>query len=450
MIRLTRKVFSDLTLWMIFFGLLMGLFFPFFMVAMGVPSSLVLTPFFFAACMAAGFIVGSFNIALARTVVGRRLQELTKRMQLVESNLNQMAGGSDLSKCTPEACSIQIDSEDEIGENAKAFNRLVDALAASHRTNAAVLTFNEMLTSQLNLDVLTNQALLQLIENTNSSAGAILIEAEGEMHLSASHGIRSPEKIPGSDYLRRAVRTEQRQIVHLPEEVTLEGVLTDFRPREVIVDPISYKHIPLGVVVLANPQTYSDEAKNRLNLFHQGLSLALNNALVHDRLQRLAAIDPLTGIYNRRFGLARLKEEFNRAVRQTTPLGVMMFDIDHFKRVNDTYGHLIGDRILVRISAVTRAVMREGDVLLRYGGEEFLAVLPAASKEDLRKVGERLRRMVEETTVTDGDQVIQVTISIGGTAYPEFDAAESLKLVEQADQALYIAKDSGRNRVIVP
>ena len=126
-----------------------------------------------------------------------------------------------------------------------------------------------------------------------------------------------------------------------------------------------------------------------------------------------------------------------------------MFDIDHFKSVNDTYGHLVGDRVLSRIAKLGRPVLRHGDVVMRYGGEEFVAILPAASKEDVRGVGERLRRVVEEAAIKDGEQLIQVTISIGGTSYPELDVKEEQELLKHADQALYSAKESGRNRVIV-
>lgn len=124
-----------------------------------------------------------------------------------------------------------------------------------------------------------------------------------------------------------------------------------------------------------------------------------------------------------------------------------MFDLDHFKSVNDTYGHLVGDRVLVHMAKLARSVMREGDVLVRYGGEEFLAILPAASREDCRAVGERLRRLVQESAVRDGEQEIRITVSAGVAATPELTVDSPNDLVSQADQALYEAKDMGRNQV---
>ena len=449
MIQLTRKVFSDLAICMIGFGVCMGVVFPFFVTFMGVPHSLVKTSWFFAACIFAGILVGAFNIVLARVVIGRRLRLLSERMRFVESNLRQIALDGDLGRCSPEDCFVPVDSDDEIGESAQAFNHLVEALTFSHETEAAVRDFNRVLGSQLELDVLCAQALEHLIQQTGASGGAILVEADGDLSVLASHGIHSPEELKLSDHVRLAMRTEKRQEISLPENIVLQSVLAVFRPTEVLIDPLLYKGVPLGATVLASSTDFNKQLRSRLDLLLHGLALALNNALAHDRLQRLAAIDPLTGVYNRRFGMARLHEEFGRSVRQAVPLGVVMFDIDHFKSVNDTYGHLVGDRVLSRIAKLCRPIMRQGDVVVRYGGEEFLAILPAASKGDVRMVGERLRRAVEEAAVKDGEQLIHVTISIGGTSYPELDVQGEEELVKQADQALYAAKESGRNRVIV-
>jgi len=448
MIRLTRKVFTDLAIWMVGLGFLMGVAFPFFCTLLGIPASQVLTPWFFAACIAAGLVVGGANILLARFVVGNRLRLLADRMKFVQTNLLSLAKSGDLEKCSPESCAITVDSTDEIGESAAAFNALVEALSQALHSDAAVRNFSEMLASQLELDLLSPQALDQLLEYTGSSAGALLIEADGEMRVAASHGIRLPAGLADSDHVRRALRSGARQKVTIPEGVSVEGVLVDFRPREILIEPISYKHIPLGVIILASAGEFHPEIGSRLDLFRNGLALALNNAMAHERLQRLAALDPLTGIYNRRFGLARLQEEFGRAVREGGPLGLLMFDIDHFKSVNDTYGHLIGDRVLSWVTKISRTVLREGDVLVRYGGEEFLVVLPGASREDAAKTAERLRRMVEEAVVRDGTQEIRITVSVGVAAFPHPSVEREQDLVRQSDEALYAAKESGRNRVV--
>ncbi|MEO8266115.1 MAG: GGDEF domain-containing protein [Ilumatobacteraceae bacterium] len=158
-------------------------------------------------------------------------------------------------------------------------------------------------------------------------------------------------------------------------------------------------------------------------------------------------MDPLTGLYNRRFGLERLSQEFSRSVRTKEPLGAVMFDIDHFKAVNDTYGHQSGDQVLRAIANSAKGVLREGDTLMRYGGEEFLAVLPGAGETDVRALGERIRRVVESTVISFDQIAISVTISLGAVSFPTVNVTDLDDLIRQADAAMYDAKKSGHNRL---
>lgn len=447
--RITRKVFHDLAIWMIAFGLLIGIVFPFFVILLGVSAQVALTLGFFLSCLGAGALAGIINFVLSRVVVGSRMRVLARAMTHIEENMLSMTATGDMAQCTAEDCLIEVDSDDEIGESAVAFNRLVGSLSYSMETQAAVRSFSEMLTSKLELEGLTQQALSQFMKHTGASGGAILCEAGGELTVSAAHGLLETDSLASNDHVRLAIRTGESQTVLIPDDVQVDGVLAQFRPAEIFILPATYKSIPLGVVVLAAVEPFSTEARARMELFRHTFGLALNNAIAHDRLQRLAALDPLTGAYNRRFGLGRLHEEFDRAVRMNSPLGVLMMDIDHFKVVNDTYGHLVGDRLLVAISGIAKSILREGDILIRYGGEEFLAVLPAASSEDLRLVGERLRRAVEDASVTDGAQTIRATMSLGAASYPNQSVEKENELVQLADAALYAAKESGRNRLIL-
>lgn len=449
MFRITRKVFSDLSIWMIGLGLLMGIIFPFFVAWMGIPDLYVFTPMFFIACIAAGIIVGALNITLARTVVGSRLKLLANRMQFVTHKFQQIKRGTNREDCNPEECMVLVDSEDEIGLSAKAYNNLVETLFDSIETEESIKSFSSLLGSQLSLGDLTEKALGQLLIHTGSSAGAVVIEKEGKLEVTSSQGIRDIESILESDHVKNVFRTESRRKLTLPEEVQIEAVLAEFRPKEVVIEPILYKDIMLGSIILASANNYNINALNRLGLFIQNLAMALHNALLFDRLERLAALDPLTSVYNRRFGMTRLHEEFGRSLRMEGPLGLMMIDLDHFKEINDVYGHLTGDRVLLRLTKVIRSVMRDGDILVRYGGEEFLAILPGASRKDVLNIADRLRRKVAETAVGDGEDVIKVTVSIGGVSYPENEVANEIDLVQKADNALYNAKESGRNCVVM-
>jgi diguanylate cyclase (GGDEF)-like protein len=447
--RITKKVFLDLAIWMIAFGLSIGIIFPWFVTLLGVPRDIALKPGFYAACLGAGALAGGVNFLLARWVVATRIRVLANGMKKVEGILRDMHAEDNQELCSYETCTIPIDSEDELGDSARAFNRLIKTLSDSLNTQGALQSFSEMLSGTLELETLAVNSLELFLEHTGAAGGAIFYDAGGELKVAATRGINDPEKLAESDHIETALRKGELQKVSLPQNIQVEGVLAAFRPQEIIILPATYKQIPLGVVVLAKTDAFQVEEEIRLGLFIQGFGLALNNALSHDRLQRLAALDPLTGIYNRRFGLGRLHEEFERSVRSAIPLGLLMLDIDHFKSVNDTYGHQTGDRLLKSVSAIIRTILREGDILVRYGGEEFLAILPAAASEDLDLIGERIRRSVEESALMEGQQTIRVTISIGGAAYPNQAVEKESALIQLADESLYQAKETGRNKVII-
>ena len=179
--------------------------------------------------------------------------------------------------------------------------------------------------------------------------------------------------------------------------------------------------------------------------------LNLQAELVHAResMRDLAMRDELTGSWNRRTVFDLFGRELDRAERARTPLGVCMADIDHFKRVNDTYGHAAGDAVLCEVARRMHDCVRSHDLLGRYGGEEFLIVCPECSPANAAKLAERIRHAVADKPIDHKGTEIDVTISIGlATTLPEKDDTCE-ELVQIADTALYKAKDAGRNRVEV-
>ena len=157
--------------------------------------------------------------------------------------------------------------------------------------------------------------------------------------------------------------------------------------------------------------------------------------------------DGLTRTYNKKFFQDRLETEFAYARRHKTMLSLVMFDVDYFKRVNDTYGHLAGDAVLVHLARITQATIRTEDVLARYGGEEFAVICRGIALLNAGVLGERLRARVEQENFDYQGSRLPVTISVGVAALPEANAATPSELVRDADSALYEAKRSGRNRV---
>jgi diguanylate cyclase (GGDEF)-like protein len=448
--RLTSRVFLDLAIWMTGFGVLIGLVFPPFCLAVGLPAERVISPSFFAMTITAGIVVGAVNFGLARLVVGHRLRLMAERMGTVEERLGRAIFTHDWSSCDPQACSLPVDSADEVGAAAGAFNRLIGTLARTHAVEEGMRTFSAVLSSEFELEGLGEAALDELLRQSGADAGAILLVREDDVEPLAAHGLRGTADLAASDHVRRALRHGRVEILAVPApEIVIDSVLLGQPAREIVVAPIAFKSVPLGVAVLASAAGFDRDALPLLEQFRADLGLAVNNALAHDRLERLAAVDPLTDAYNRRFGLARLQEEYSRAVRAEGPLGILMIDLDHFKSVNDVYGHVVGDRVLRAVARACRRVIREGDVLVRYGGEEFLVLLPGAGTQDVAQIGERIRRAVSETTVAEGDQRIGVTVSLGGTTYQESGSSSPESLVAQADVALYEAKAAGRDRLLV-
>ena len=166
-------------------------------------------------------------------------------------------------------------------------------------------------------------------------------------------------------------------------------------------------------------------------------------------LERLSISDGLTGLFNHRHIHGLLAEEFERVARTNDCMSVAMFDLDHFKSVNDTYGHQAGDRVLVELADILREVARDVDRLGRYGGEEFMALLPETCIDDAAVFVERVRREVARRPFdVGGDEPLHMTLSAGVATYPHETIRDVESLVRLADQALYTAKETGRNRVV--
>lgn len=444
--RFTHKVFVDLAVWMIGLGVVIGAVFPFIISVLQINN--YFTASFWGATLGAGIAMGALNFWIAQRVVKPRLQVLAHHMHIVETTLRDATYSGDWSQCDAEKCRVLVDSDDELGKSARVFNELVEALFRAHSVDIAVRDFSRALSSQLDLDALCKQGLDLIIQHTDAVAGVVLIEDNGDLGVLARYGLKHPHKIGESDYVRRAMRTGECQRVVFPDDVHIEAILTEFTPREILVLPVDFKEVPLGVVILASTQTFSNEKAHLLQLFRQGFGLALNNALVHDRLQRMAAVDALTGAYNRRFGFMRLREEFNRSIRNQTPLGIVLMDLDHFKSINDSYGHLVGDRVLSKVVETCGRALREGDFIVRYGGEEFVITLPGASQSDSVEIAENIRRLISETVVKDGLQHIHFSASFGATSFPEDNVDGLEELIKHADDALFHAKEQGRNQVV--
>ncbi|HEU5033768.1 MAG TPA: GGDEF domain-containing protein [Mycobacteriales bacterium] len=201
----------------------------------------------------------------------------------------------------------------------------------------------------------------------------------------------------------------------------------------------------VGVLVAETSGVIRDRVERRViattERFAGHAALAMRNAILLERMQQMAVTDGLTALANRRSFDRSLERELTRATRTDGRLSIVLLDIDHFKQLNDTHGHVVGDQVLRQVATALRECGREYDTIARYGGEEFAAVLPGCSTALALQVAERLRRAVEEC----GSDV-PVTASAGVATFP-YDGIDGRSLLEAADQALYAGKRAGRNTV---
>jgi diguanylate cyclase (GGDEF)-like protein len=191
---------------------------------------------------------------------------------------------------------------------------------------------------------------------------------------------------------------------------------------------------------------YHEVEDRMIQLQRENLDLVVKNRALNEVSSR----DTLTGLYNRWYVLEKIDSEINRALRHGSPMALLMLDIDHFKNINDTYGHGVGDQVLQSVGRTLKDSCRVYDVPARYGGEEFCIVLPETPTGNTTIVAERIRQRLQQSSVTVGDVEVSVTASFGIAGVdsaPEEGILSPAALIDRADRALYTAKHRGRNRI---
>ncbi len=216
---------------------------------------------------------------------------------------------------------------------------------------------------------------------------------------------------------------------------------------------MSYRHSENTITrVTVSPRksygSFSEYQAKLLSMISVPLAISIRNAEMYKQVEDLSIKDPLTDILNRRSFSGILEREFRRANRYNTSLTIMVIDLDHFKKVNDTYGHLTGDQVLCETASIFKSSIRDIDVLIRYGGEEFVVILPGTNLEEGLIVANRIKKKVERKKICTDDLEIPITVSIGIAHYPSSDIQTPECLFNAADQALYRAKKTGRNCIV--
>jgi diguanylate cyclase (GGDEF)-like protein len=218
--------------------------------------------------------------------------------------------------------------------------------------------------------------------------------------------------------------------------------------RSVLVLPLVVREDAIGTLSLAarRPDAFPDAVRPTLQVLANQLAISLSNAQAVRRLEEMATTDGLTGALNKRAFLAELEAKLRSAARFKRKLSLLVTDIDHFKAVNDTYGHATGDVVIKGLAGILMRVKRETDRVARFGGEEFCVLCEETDTEGAVQLAERVREELGKTVFQTELGKLKVTCSIGVATYPR-DAREAAELFEVADKALYAAKRGGRNRV---
>ncbi len=309
------------------------------------------------------------------------------------------------------------------------------------------------------IEVLT-QSLLRSFEhermiicayNTATAKGVLwrVIGNAGGLAEGMEFDINNERSLYGSIFRnRRSVvvlgfRSEQRYIRFDYDEPA------EARPQDILMAPIHDDRQSVWAVIgieSNRPGVYSQTELQLLKTIMANVTTALTKARMYTEMEKLATIDGLTQIANHRKFQDILTQELERSQRYNSPLTLLLLDIDHFKKFNDTYGHPVGDLVLQQVAKALQGSIRTTDYCARYGGEEFVVVLIQADEVQSRVLAERIRAAVENLQIPNDNQVLRVTVSIGSATCPN-DAGTKQELIDNADKAMYFSKQGGRNRV---
>ena len=325
---------------------------------------------------------------------------------------------------------------------------LADETGARDRA-ALLLTIASAVNSSLALEEVLNVALTHAGRLMGAVGGAMYLVRPGktELYREASYNLtaraRGATRSTGEEPLRSALDAMRPLVVKLDER-TAPGLDAGGHPQDALVVPIQRSNQLMGAMelYLNEWREINEDQADLLNGVASQAAIAIRHAQLFEAQEENALTDELTKLPNRRAFAQSFLQETQRARRHRNPIAFLMIDLDHFKQVNDTYGHLQGDAVLFELAQILKTSARESDVCARYGGEEFALILQQTNESGARVLAERIRARVASATFPGG---LKLTISIGVAATDEPNLFT--QLIDRADQALYAAKQGGRNQV---
>lgn len=451
----SRNVSRVLFISMIAFGVIVGMVFPLF-AKIALDSDQALSLRFLLLCVCAGVAVGMANFALYRFFVSQELERVVQGMKNINDNVTKAICNED--KFHGE-CQLAVNSTDMIGEMAVSFNSMSLAISERISQEGAIRRYMAELSTTVELDKSSRTILEAMAEGCGAVAGVLFGKINNDFYSLAVFGFDKSKELPEAFKIEHGPLNQaviKGQVVSLsPEEDGLEWaeLTTPFgklQPKAIHFIPLIVESRTIGLIALGSKRSdISQEQFRMIDSLRSYFAPYLQNSLLHKKIEQLATVDGLTNIMNRRYGIQRLKEEFSKSIRHGTALSAIILDIDFFKNVNDTFGHVAGDEVLKGVADTLQANSRAGEVVCRYGGEEFLVIVPGGRQDDAVILADRLRRAVERIKVKWHDKTIFITSSFGVATWPINKVSSGMELVDAADDALYLAKKKGRNLVAV-
>lgn len=330
----------------------------------------------------------------------------------------------------------------------------MEAKKAQQQADALREALTEI-TTQLSLAEVLRKILDSLKKVLSYDSATLFLKLDGEIKIAAARGFEDTGLLinrtyPGNHQLIKAIDTIRKPLIlkDAASDPRFENWDIKENTRSWMGIPLIRNHITIGYLTLGNnqPDIYTQEDANTAQLFANGAAIIIENAKLYEKSQQLATWDALTSIFNRRYFYELALAEFKRSDRYKSPLSIIMLDIDHFKYINDKYGHLTGDQILISFVKRVQNELRTSDVFARYGGEEFIILLPETENQQAVQVAERMRIVTAEKPFTNKKSSPYITISLGVATLDE--SCDNLDtLIDRSDKALYEAKQIGRNRV---
>jgi diguanylate cyclase (GGDEF)-like protein len=287
-------------------------------------------------------------------------------------------------------------------------------------------------------------------------AGAVYLvgAARNDLYVKVGRGLGSSAKkrLAFGEGIAGTVARDRHSLLIPSSDPSVRPVDPEPQTTTAICVPLESQGQVIGSIALYGRDSTQPFGAPELETIHslaQQAAVGIENVLLHQEAQRLSITDGLTGAWNYRYFQMRLSQEVERAIRFGRPFSMMIIDIDHFKRVNDTYGHQRGDSVLIEVARRMVGVVRvQVDTLARYGGEEFVLVLPETASDGAHIVAEKIRESVGDVPFGhEGEEPVRVTVSIGLATFPNHGTT-ARALIRSADQAMYEAKARGRNKVV--